>query len=77
MKSFIAGVSIFSLFLFGSIADASQTLGTIDNQNESNYTAAFVRAPGEAGSELINFGKFTTQSQYNISISDQGIRGFA
>lgn len=53
---------------------ASATLGSIDPDNSGNYIAEF----RDLGSNTeINFGKFTTQSAYNISISDDGFRGYA
>jgi hypothetical protein len=70
IKTFFFLSIFFSTTAFG-VVSASETLGTIDS---ANHFAAFVRA---TGSEVINFGNFTTQSAYNISINDSGLRGYA
>lgn len=62
----------------GGRVHASATNGTIDPGNTGAYLAKLYQVAGHAGQELeINFGKFTTQSAKNITISDAGIRGYA
>ena len=55
---------------------ASATLGTIDPRNVGNWKALFENA-GLSSAPTLNFGKFTTQSAYNITVSNTELRGFA
>lgn len=50
--------------------------GTIDPQNEGNWKALFENV-SLAPNPTLNFGKFTTQSAYNITVEDTELRGFA
>ena len=59
-----------------SVAHASATLGTIDPRNVGNWKAVILDSSGNNGT-TINFGKFTTQSAYNITVSDTELRGYA
>ncbi|HZX73912.1 MAG TPA: hypothetical protein VFE57_05810 [Cyclobacteriaceae bacterium] len=68
---------IFCSFFVTRSAYASQTAGTIDPLNAGSYFTAFVHVPSTSGSEIINFGKFSLESHYDITISDNGLRGFA
>jgi hypothetical protein len=80
MKGFSKSCIFLSLVLFFAIAhsvSASSTIGTVDPSGLGKYHAQFVHTPSSSGSENINFGKFTTESQYNITITDAGIRGYA
>jgi len=66
-----------TLFLQNGRVFASATLGIIDPNNIGNYVAQLVHDPALAANDTqINFGKFTTQSAYNITVSDTGLRGF-
>jgi hypothetical protein len=56
---------------------AFATTGTIDPLNEGKYKARFYDNTGFSDSGIINFGKFTTQSAYNVTVSDDYLRGFA
>lgn len=50
--------------------------GTIDPNNTGRYTAV-IENSGLGSAATINFGKFTTQSARNITVSDTELRGFA
>jgi hypothetical protein len=66
------------LFIFGmsTFVSASTTLGTIDPNNSGNYKA-LVENSALGAATGINFGKFTTQSGSNITVSNTELRGFA
>lgn len=70
------GILIFVLFFSYSYTNASTTNGIIDPNNVGRYKAKVLNNGG-LGAGQINFGKFTTQSSKNISITDAGLRGFA
>ncbi len=74
MKRFRKG--IFVLLLLGVVAVAYAATGTIDPRNVGNWKAQ-VQNSGLGANTTINFGKFTTQSAYNITVSDSELRGFA
>lgn len=74
LKNFFAGVVVIGV-LFGSTAIAA-SLGTIDPGNTGHYKAAFLDS-SVVSNTTINFGKFITQSQYNITVSDTELRGYA
>src|SRR5580700_1181015 len=80
MKSFrrvaVLILVIFSFFL-ALTTSASQTFGTIDPNNTGQHFVAFTHIPSTSGSEIINFGKFTTESHYDITVTDAGLRGYA
>ena len=63
------------MVLFGAAAIAAST-GTIDPNNTGAYKAAFLDN-SVVTDPSINFGKFTTESQYNITVSDTELRGYA
>lgn len=67
--------AVFAVMLFGTAAIASST-GTIDPNSTGAYKAAFLDSSVVADTS-INFGKFTTESQYNITVSDTELRGYA
>ena len=67
---------IFSAFFVTAFVSASSTSGTIDPDDTGDHYALFYDVPGETDLD-INFGKFTTQSAYNITITDSGLRGYA
>lgn len=69
------GALLFVAIFFGSTAIAAST-GTIDPGNAGYYKAAFLDS-GVMADTAINFGKFTTESQYNITVSDTELRGYA
>jgi hypothetical protein len=70
-------VLAFSLILLGSnLSYASATLGTIDPTNLGSYKAQ-VQNTSLGSATNINFGKFTTQSAKNITVSNTELRGFA
>ena len=56
---------------------ASQTIGTIDPTNTGQYIAAFTHTPSVDGSQNINFGKFSSEPNDNITVTDDGITGYA
>ena len=67
---------IFFCGAFFSFTYASTTNGTI---NSSFYTANLCEdtpACSVTSTSPINFGYFTTESAYNVSITDSGLRGF-
>jgi|GEM_PF-5132069 len=59
-----------------SVVAASPTLGTIDPRGVGNWKALFENSTLSSAPTL-NFGKFTTQSAYNITVSSSELRGFA
>jgi hypothetical protein len=63
------------MVFFASVAVAAST-GTIDPNNVGDYKAAFLDNTVMSNT-AINFGKFTTESQYNITVSDTGLDGYA
>lgn len=67
--------AIFAVAFFSSVAIAAST-GTIDPNGAGQYKAKFLDT-GVVSDTAINFGKFTTQSQYNITVSDTALRGYA
>ncbi|MEO5646337.1 MAG: carboxypeptidase-like regulatory domain-containing protein [Candidatus Paceibacterota bacterium] len=73
-KFFISTLLVIGTFI-SSTAIAAST-GTIDPNNAGFYKAAFLDSSAVSDT-AINFGKFTTQSQYNITVSDTQIRGYA
>jgi hypothetical protein len=73
-KIFLGTLVFFAVFL-GSTAIAA-SLGVIDPLNAGNYKAAFLDS-GVVSNTAINFGKFTTESAYNITVSDTQLRGYA
>lgn len=74
LKIFFAGLTVMALIVSGTALAAST--GTIDPSNTGAYKAAFLDT-GVVSDTSINFGKFTTQSQYNITVSDTALRGYA
>ena len=75
MKRFLITTLFSILAVVGSVY-ASATLGTIDPSNNGSYKAEVQNT--ELGSAAtINFGKFTTQSAKNITVSNTELRGFA
>ncbi len=58
------------------VVRASPTLGTIDPNNTGAYKA-LVQNTSLGSATSLNFGKFTTQSAKNITVSDTELRGFA
>jgi hypothetical protein len=50
--------------------------GTIDPRGVGNWKAIFENA-ALSSTPTLNFGKFTTQSAYNITVSDTELRGYA
>jgi hypothetical protein len=73
-KIFLGGVVAVVVF-FGSTAMAAST-GIIDPNNTGQYQAAFLDS-NAVSDTAINFGKFTTESQYNITVSDSELQGYA
>ncbi len=69
------GIALFVTVFFVSTAIAAST-GTIDPNGTGQYKAAFLDS-GVVSNTAINFGKFTTESQYNITVSDTELRGYA
>ncbi len=64
-------------FLLTGQVTASATNGTIDPNNNGDYIAEFDSIPNSSDTQ-INFGKFSgDNAAYNITISDNGLRGFA
>lgn len=67
----------FSLFvIFGAYKVSAATTGIIDPSNSGNFKVTILNA-GLAGNDVINFGKFTTQSAYNITVTSTELRGYA
>jgi hypothetical protein len=76
-KNAIILISLLSFFIFTAVTIAAAT-GTIDPNNVGFHYAAFVHAPtAQAGSAEINFGKFTTATSDNITISSGALHGYA
>jgi Mg-chelatase subunit ChlD len=73
-KFFIFGAGAL-LCLFAVRVFASATLGTIDPHNAGHYLAKIYDS--SLGDPEINFGKFTTESSHNITVSSSGLRGYA
>ncbi|MDB5254761.1 MAG: hypothetical protein JWL92_137 [Candidatus Nomurabacteria bacterium] len=69
-------IALFIFVLSAAVVRAAIT-ASIDPNNTGAHFAAFVRAPGQAGSESINFGKYTTASSANITISGGSLHGYA
>ncbi|MES2224691.1 MAG: carboxypeptidase regulatory-like domain-containing protein [Patescibacteria group bacterium] len=69
-------ISSIALVAFFSTAVLAAAPGTIDPANEGKYKAAFLDS-SVVSDTAINFGKFTTQSAYNITVSDTELRGYA
>lgn len=67
--------AIFVAVFFGTPAMAA-SVGTIDPNNAGDYKAAFLDNSVVADPS-INFGKFTTESQYDITVSDTALSGYA
>lgn len=75
LKKFFIGSLLVIALLIGTAAMAA-TIGTIDPAGAGKYKAAFLDT-SVVSDPAINFGKFTTQSQYNIKVSDTELRGYA
>jgi hypothetical protein len=77
MKKVIIGTLtlVLTIFLAGS-SRAWANSGVIDPSNTGQYKAAFFDT-GVVSDTTINFGKFTTESQYDITVSDTELRGYA
>ncbi len=73
-KFFISTLLVIVTFISSTAIAAS--VGSIDPTNVGKYKAAFLDT-GVVTDPAINFGKFTTESQYNISVSDTELRGYA
>jgi hypothetical protein len=69
-------LAFFLIFLGSNLSYASATLGTIDPANLGSYKAQ-VQNISLGTATNINFGKFTTASAKNITISNTELRGFA
>ncbi len=65
---------ISTLLLVAGLAHAAT--GVIDPNNNGSYQA-LIENTDLGADTTINFGKFTTQSAYNITVSDSELRGFA
>jgi len=66
------------IFIFVAAKIFAATIGTIDPNNTGDHFAAFVHAPtAQSGSAEINFGKFTTDTADDITISDGSLSGYA
>ncbi|HSE56887.1 MAG TPA: carboxypeptidase regulatory-like domain-containing protein [Candidatus Paceibacterota bacterium] len=77
MRISLRAALFFSLLFFIALGvSASSSLGVIDPNGSGNYKAEILNDPGYA-SPTINFGKFTTQSASNITVSSSELRGFA
>jgi hypothetical protein len=64
------------IIVLSSVMLAHAATGTIDPDSAGNYTAA-IENSALGSNNTINFGKFTTQSSRNITVSDTELRGFA
>ncbi len=73
LKKFFIGTGL--AVLAATVVIAAST-GIIDPGASGKYKAAFLDT-SLMSDTAINFGKFTTQSQYNITVSDTELRGFA
>lgn len=73
MKRLIA--TIIAILLSTSAVQAA-TIGTIDPNNTGHFKAVIENA-GLGSATTINFGKFTTQSAKNITVSSSELRGYA
>ncbi|HTH93176.1 MAG TPA: carboxypeptidase-like regulatory domain-containing protein [Candidatus Paceibacterota bacterium] len=73
-RNLILGVAIFVVAFFARTAIAAS--GVIDPNNAGNYKAAFLDS-GIMSDTSINFGKFTTESAYNITVTDSALTGYA
>jgi hypothetical protein len=71
----IACSALLAVAVIGSTVMAA-TVGTIDPAGAGNYKAAFLDT-SVVSDTSINFGKFSTESQYNITVTDTEIRGYA
>ncbi len=70
------GLFVSLMIILSSALLVHAATGTIDPNNAGNYQALIENS--ELGSATsINFGKFTTQSARNITVSDTELRGFA
>ncbi|MDB5254694.1 MAG: hypothetical protein JWL92_70 [Candidatus Nomurabacteria bacterium] len=77
MKSFpLKNIFIGATLALALTTAAIAASGTIDPAGTGQYKAAFLDSSLMTDTS-INFGKFTTQSQYNITISDTELRGYA
>lgn len=65
-----------SILVFAATAHASMTLGTVDPNSDGNYKALILN-DSLGNSNTLNFGKYSTSSSQNITISDTELRGFA
>jgi hypothetical protein len=74
LQRFLIG-TFFFILLFGTAAIAAST-GTIDPAGTGEYKAAFLDT-SVVPDPSINFGSFTTEAQYNITVSDSELRGYA
>jgi hypothetical protein len=67
--------TLFAVVFFSSIAVASST-GTIDPNNVGDFFAQFLNTSVVSDVD-INFGKFADEPQYNITVSDTALDGYA
>ncbi|HWC57716.1 MAG TPA: carboxypeptidase regulatory-like domain-containing protein [Candidatus Paceibacterota bacterium] len=73
----VSALALFVVLLFSPLhVSASSTLGTIDPRNVGNFKALLENSSVSAPPGEINFGKFTTESSKNITVSDTELRGF-
>ncbi len=65
-------IMVFGIF---SVASASESIGTI---NTSNYTAQVCEDTlcTETSTSPVNFGNFTTNTSYNVTIRDEYLSGY-
>ena len=68
LKKIILGL-IFTGLLFISGIAIADNLGVIDPNDVGYHNAAFLNS-SVVTNPSINFGKFTTESQYNILVTD-------
>jgi hypothetical protein len=66
---------LFVVVFFSGIAVASST-GTIDPNNTGEFVTQFLN-PNVVSDVDINFGKFADEPQYNITVSDTALDGYA
>jgi hypothetical protein len=69
-------VALIYVLSFTTLTRASATLGTIDPNNVGHWKALMQNSALTA-SPTVNFGKFTTQTAHNITVSNTELRGYA
>ncbi len=76
MNKLFRNILVLALCTIGFVSVAHAAMGTIDPGNDGSYKA-LIQNTDLGAATAINFGKFTTQSAKNITVSDTELRGFA